>query len=83
MNKSKIGFKYNKRDLKDYYKKKGYLAKYLNKDDFAEGIKWVNNMLNSDENFFINSRKEVEIKLNNNKILQDHINLYEEIQKKN
>ena len=65
------------------HKKNGYLAKYLNKDDFAEGIKWVNNMLNSDENFFINSRKEVETKFNNNKILQDHINLYEEIQKKN
>ena len=65
------------------HKKNGYLAKYLNKDDFAEGIKWVNNMLNSDENFFINSRKEVELKFNNNKILQDHIKLYEEIQKKN
>ena len=63
------------------HKSSGYLAKYLDIENFAEGIKWCLNDENN-EKLSKNSEKFTKNNFNAKEIAKKHISLYEKILKK-
>ena len=63
------------------HKINGYLAKYLDVTDFAEGIDWVLNRSNSEDISF-SCVKKVQTNYTENIVAEKYISLYKDILKK-